>query len=137
MDLTTYKPMDNQEVIARLADHFRVHNDGRLTPYLDEAVDTMFDSLEKYSMIVERFGSFEKLMSIHKDRIRDEIEPNMYDIYDSGFAAGIHWALYFFRNTINQHMTDDELIKLASWFELKLPYKDLNEWYRLMKDAIK
>ncbi len=39
--------MKEQEAILRLKDHFRIHNDGRPTPYLDEAVNMAISALEK------------------------------------------------------------------------------------------
>lgn len=39
--------MTKEEAKWRLADHFRVHDDGRPTPKLDEAVAVMFKALEK------------------------------------------------------------------------------------------
>ena len=39
--------MKEQEAIERLKDHFRIHNDRRPTPYLDEAVSMAIDALEK------------------------------------------------------------------------------------------
>ena len=39
--------MTEYEAIERLRDHFRVHDDGRPTPRLDEAVDMACDALEK------------------------------------------------------------------------------------------
>ena len=39
--------MNNKEAIRRLKDHFRVHDDGRLTPFLDTAVLMAYEALEK------------------------------------------------------------------------------------------
>lgn len=39
--------MTPQETIRRLKDHFRIHDDGRPTPYLDEAVQMAIATLEK------------------------------------------------------------------------------------------
>lgn len=39
--------MEAKEVIRRLKDHFRVHDDGRPTPYLDKAVAFAIESCEK------------------------------------------------------------------------------------------
>lgn len=39
--------MTEAEAIARLKDHFRIHDDGRPTPKLDEAVDMAIKALEK------------------------------------------------------------------------------------------
>ena len=39
--------MKEQEAIERLKDHFRIHNDRRPTPYLDEAVSVAIAALEK------------------------------------------------------------------------------------------
>ena len=39
--------MTEKEAIKRLKDHFRIHNDRRPIPYLDEAVSMAIDALEK------------------------------------------------------------------------------------------
>ena len=39
--------MTENEAINRLRDHFRIHDDGRPTPYLDDAVSIAFKALEK------------------------------------------------------------------------------------------
>lgn len=39
--------MTESEAINRLIDHFRIHDDGRPTPYLDDAVSIAFKALEK------------------------------------------------------------------------------------------
>ena len=39
--------MTEAEAIARLKDHFKIHDDGRPTPKLDEAVDMAINALEK------------------------------------------------------------------------------------------
>ena len=39
--------MTPQETIRRLKDHFRIHDDGRPTPYLDEAAQMAITALEK------------------------------------------------------------------------------------------
>jgi hypothetical protein len=39
--------MEVKEAIRRIRDHFRVHDDGRPTPYLDEAVHIVIKSTEK------------------------------------------------------------------------------------------
>ena len=39
--------MKAEEAISRLADHFRVHDDGRPTPFLDEAVAVAMVALTK------------------------------------------------------------------------------------------
>ena len=39
--------MDEKEAIARLRVHFEIHDDGRLTPFLDKAVSVAYKSLEK------------------------------------------------------------------------------------------
>ena len=39
--------MKEKEAIERLKDHFEVHDDGRPTPYLDEAVSMAIAALEK------------------------------------------------------------------------------------------
>lgn len=39
--------MTNQEAICRLINHFNIHDDGRPTPYLDEAVRLAIKALEK------------------------------------------------------------------------------------------
>lgn len=39
--------MTVKEAIRRIKDHFRVHDDGRPTPYLDKAVEMAIEALEK------------------------------------------------------------------------------------------
>lgn len=39
--------MTYEEAIRRLKDHFRIHDDGRPTPYLDEAVAMAYAAMEK------------------------------------------------------------------------------------------
>ena len=39
--------MTNKEAIRRLKDHFRIHDDGRPTPYLDKAKLMAYEALEK------------------------------------------------------------------------------------------
>lgn len=39
--------MDYNEAKLRLKDHFMIHNDGRPTPHLDEAVRMAYEALEK------------------------------------------------------------------------------------------
>ena len=39
--------MEIKEAIRRIKDHFSVHDDGRPTPYLDEAVSIAIKALEK------------------------------------------------------------------------------------------
>ena len=39
--------MAEREAIERLKDHFEVHDDGRPTPYLDEAVSMAIAAIEK------------------------------------------------------------------------------------------
>lgn len=39
--------MTEIEAINRLRDHFRIHNDGRPTPHLNEAVSMAIEALEK------------------------------------------------------------------------------------------
>lgn len=40
--------MTNKEAIKRLKDHFRIHNDGRPTPKLDEAADMAIEALRRH-----------------------------------------------------------------------------------------
>ena len=39
--------MEIKEAIWRIKDHFRVHDDGRPTPFLDEAVKMAIEALKK------------------------------------------------------------------------------------------
>lgn len=39
--------MKEKEAIERIRDHFRIHDDGRPTPYLDEAVRMAISTLNK------------------------------------------------------------------------------------------
>lgn len=45
--------MTAREAIRRLKDHFAVHDDGRPTPYLDEAVQLAYEALEWYGHMEE------------------------------------------------------------------------------------
>lgn len=49
--------MKIDEAIARLQDHFRVHDDGRPTPLLDEACREAFKALEK-QIPIEPIGQY-------------------------------------------------------------------------------
>lgn len=52
--------MEVKEAIRRIKDHFRIHNDGRPTPFLDEAVSMAIQSLEKQiPKTVIRYGDDE------------------------------------------------------------------------------
>lgn len=55
--------MNIAEVKRRLEQHFAIHDDGRPTPYLDEAVLIMYNILNKYASIIQKFGSFDKVMA--------------------------------------------------------------------------
>lgn len=48
--------MEVKEAIRRIKDHFRIHDDGRPTPYLDEAVDMAIEALELQEMIKDEFN---------------------------------------------------------------------------------
>lgn len=67
--------MTREEAKWRLADHFRVHNDGVPTPKLDEAVELMFKALQEPE---QKYGRWE-----------------YYDIDNSYYctACGEIWAL--------------------------------------------
>lgn len=52
--------MDEREAIYRLRDHFRVHDDGRPTPYLDEAATMAYRALENQKWLRERLIEYEK-----------------------------------------------------------------------------
>jgi len=52
--------MDEYEAIVRLQDHFRVHDDGRPTPYLDEAVLLAYRALENQKWLREKLIEYEK-----------------------------------------------------------------------------
>ena len=39
--------MTREEAIRRIKDHFRIHDDGRPTPYLDEAVAMAIEALSR------------------------------------------------------------------------------------------
>ena len=47
--------MTEAEAIARLKDHFKIHDDGRPTPKLDEAVGMAINALEKHIAKKPRF----------------------------------------------------------------------------------
>lgn len=58
--------MTLDEVKRRLGDHFAVHDDGRPTPYLDEAVMTMFAILDYAQLLTDKFGSLEQALEAEK-----------------------------------------------------------------------
>ena len=53
--------MTEAEAISRLKDHFRIHDDGRPTPKLDEAVDVAIKALETMQKLKERNMAMEVL----------------------------------------------------------------------------
>lgn len=58
--------MTIEEVKRRLAQHFAVHDDGKPTPYLDEAVLTMVTILDQAQMLINKFGSLEAALDAEK-----------------------------------------------------------------------
>lgn len=79
--------MDRKEAIWRLQDHFRVHNDGRPTPKLDEAVRIMFEALQEPERsydeimvgdIIKNFGCEYEVHSM--SHIKDELFISAYRI---------------------------------------------------------
>lgn len=52
--------MDEYEAIFRLRDHFRIHDDGRPTPYLDEAARMSYQALLNQKWLREKIIEFEK-----------------------------------------------------------------------------
>ena len=52
--------------------------------------------------------------------------------WQKGFEDGIFYA---FRHIDHNKFTDDELVKFASWIELKRPWLSFSEWYKLIKNA--
>lgn len=74
--------MTENEAIARIRDHFEVHNDGRPHPRLDEAVGMAIKALEeiqKYRAI----GTVEKCLQNKDflDFLADKMNPNDFEIY--------------------------------------------------------
>lgn len=61
--------MKVEEAIERIRDHFRVHDDGRPTPYLDEAVYMAIMALEKQIPMKPVYSDYD-------DNGFDEIIPN-------------------------------------------------------------
>lgn len=53
--------MTAREAIRRLKDHFAVHDDGRPTPYLDEAVQLAYTALEWYGKTEEIVDKFNEI----------------------------------------------------------------------------
>lgn len=126
--------MDIEEVKWRLQDHFRVHDDGCETPYLDEAVEMMYKILEEYYKITKRFGSFEEIMMMDKPTFE---ERKRYDgFWNEGFGSGAWFAIFMLRGTIKKSITDHDIVKLAHWFELKYDFRNFQEWYRIITDAL-
>lgn len=81
--------MTEQEAIQRIQDHFRVHDDGRPTPYLDEAVNMATDllKLKSQNRIIELpmpIGSI-----VYGISSRNEVEK---------FMISIHFPLGFLRS---------------------------------------
>ena len=63
--------MTESEAIRRLKDHFRVHDDGRPTPYLDEAVSMAIHALEEIQQYRAIIGlTPEDLKALEKDEIQ-------------------------------------------------------------------
>ena len=55
--------MYRREAVRRLREHFRIHDDGKPTPYLDEAVEMACDALDRMDQILEKFGTFDRVMA--------------------------------------------------------------------------
>ena len=49
-----------------------------------------------------------------------------------GFEAGVY---YTFGHIDPSKLSDRELLQLANWIELKRPWKNMDEWYELIKKA--
>lgn len=52
--------MDEYIAITRLKEHFRIHNDGRPTPLLDEACVTAYQALGNQKWLREKLIEYEK-----------------------------------------------------------------------------
>lgn len=61
--------MEMREAIERLKDHFRIHDDGRPTPYLDKAELMAYDAMEKQIPMKPIYSDYD-------DNGFDEIIPN-------------------------------------------------------------
>lgn len=75
--------MTESEAIARIRDHFEVHNDGRQHPRLDEAVDMAIKALEEVQQY-RQIGTVEecrKSVEICKSMIERNITPENMEEY--------------------------------------------------------
>lgn len=81
--------MTESEAIARIQDHFRVHDDGRPTPFLDEAVSMAVSALEEIKWYrkngsVKRFCDLNeratpKLLIMNRGLYQCRVCGTMYD----------------------------------------------------------
>ena len=73
--------MDRKEAIWRLQDHFRVHNDGRPTPKLDEAVRIMFEALKEPEIVHCKDCRHWDKEIMYCNHTGMQIEPDGYCVY--------------------------------------------------------
>ena len=67
--------------------------------------------------------------------VKDDV--TFSDIYNTGFSAGAHFTFFMLRNKIKACMTEEDIVKLAHWFELKNgDVHNFQEWYELMIRAL-
>lgn len=82
--------MTEKEAIERLKDHFRIHDDGRPTPYLDEAVSMAIAALDK-QMSNGWIKCEDRLPTITvEDRYSDDV-ITVLKWYDGDITECHHW----------------------------------------------
>ena len=111
--------MTEQEAIERLKDHFEVHNDGRPTPYLDEAVSMAIDALEKRA-INGWIKCEDRLPTITvENRFSDDVITAL-KWYDGDITYSVGW----YNKKSGSWNEDCENRKVIAWQPLPEPFTD-------------
>ena len=111
--------MTRDEAIWRLKDHFRVHDDGRPTPYLDEAVRMAIEALQEPKWIPcserlpDRNGTYLLTVSSY-----DKIASIEFMIVDRGNSNGT-----FLHYSNKKHANAKTGKVVIAWMPLPEPYK--------------
>lgn len=89
--------MSESEAIERLKDHFRVHDDGRPTPYLDEAVSMAIQALEKVQALEENktyqiYREYLSIGTLAEFREAMFFEKYFMELYGNGLEVA-NWHL--------------------------------------------
>lgn len=80
--------MDEQEAIIRLRKHFILHDDGRPTPYLDEAADMACAALANQAWLKENLQNLNKnLSAVRSQKFMDDL--NRIYFYPEVFKESI------------------------------------------------